>query len=68
MDDELQINLSSEAAAIMHFKPIVTYLEHIENGLMVVSSKGCAKLQTYLFSEAINKDLEPIEETKESSL
>ena len=35
---------------------------------MVVSSKGWAKLQTYLFGKTINTDLEPIEETEESSL
>ena len=68
MDNELKIDLSHEPASILHFEPIVTYLKHIENGLMVVSSKGCKKFETYILSYEIVKDLGLIEETEENNL
>ena len=63
MDNKLKIDLSHESVSFLHFEPIVTYLDHIENGLMVVSSKGCKFFETYILSVEIVKDLELIEET-----
>ena len=61
----LGVDLNSDAPGILHFEPIVTYLEHIESGLMLVSSKWCEAFQAYLLSKEIIKDLELLDKADE---
>ena len=68
IDDVLGVDLNSNTTKILHFEPIVAYLEHIESGLMLVSLKWCEAFQTYLLSKEIIKDLELLDKAAEDSI
>ena len=56
--------MNHDPPSLLHFEPIVAYLEQIENGLMVVSSHGCKIFETYILSNETAKDLELMKETE----